>query len=93
MPIARIYEVFALVCPLCAGQMRIIAFIIDGAEVRKILEHIGVESGPPRITPARGPPLCDDSDAEVEDGADAEPKWDSSAQASPQYRVDRRINW
>ena len=31
MLIARIYEVFPLVCPLCAGQMRIIAFIVDGA--------------------------------------------------------------
>ena len=41
--IARIYEVFPLVCPICAGQMRLIAFITDGAEVCKILEHIGVD--------------------------------------------------
>ena len=25
--IARIYEVFALLCPMCGGQMRLIAFI------------------------------------------------------------------
>jgi ribosomal protein S27AE len=40
--IARIYEVFPLVCPICGGQMRIIAFIIHSADIRQILEHIGV---------------------------------------------------
>ena len=61
--IARIDEVLPLICPICAGQMRIIAFITDGAEVRKILEHIGADPQAPRITPARGPPLWDDCDA------------------------------
>jgi hypothetical protein len=42
--IARIYEVFPLVCPICGGQMRIIAFIIHSADIRQILEHIGVEA-------------------------------------------------
>jgi hypothetical protein len=37
---ARIYEVFPLLCPLCDGQMRIIAFITHGADIRYILEHI-----------------------------------------------------
>ena len=27
VPIARIYEVFPLVCPLCGGNMHIMAFI------------------------------------------------------------------
>ena len=40
--IARIYEVFPLLCPVCGGQMRLIAFITEGAQIRKILEHIGV---------------------------------------------------
>ena len=31
--IARIYEVFALVGPLCVGQLRLIAFIAEGVEV------------------------------------------------------------
>jgi len=30
--IARIYEVFPLVCPVCAGQMRIIAFFTEGQQ-------------------------------------------------------------
>ena len=33
--IAHIYEVFPLLHPMCGGQMRHIAFITDGAEVRK----------------------------------------------------------
>jgi len=28
--IARIYEVFPLLCPKCGGQMRLIAFITEG---------------------------------------------------------------
>ena len=46
--IARIYEVFPLLCPMCGGQMRLIAFITEGAQIRRVLEHIGVESEPPR---------------------------------------------
>ena len=55
--IARIYEVFPLLCPIGGGAMRIIAFITHNAEIRHILNHIGVESEPPHITPARGPAL------------------------------------
>jgi hypothetical protein len=31
---ARIYEVFPLLCPICGGQMRIIAFITHSADIR-----------------------------------------------------------
>ena len=62
--IARIYEVFPLLCPLCGGQMRITAFITHSADIRQILEHIGTDSEPPRVAPARGPPLWDDCDAQ-----------------------------
>ncbi len=55
--IARIVDVFQLICPNCGGQMRIIAFITFSADIQKILEHIGVAPQAPRITPARGPPL------------------------------------
>jgi hypothetical protein len=66
--IARIYEVFPLLCPKCGGQMRLIAFITEGVQIRKILDHIGVDSEPPHISPARGPPLWDDCDAQTDDG-------------------------
>ena len=91
--IARIYEVFPLLCPMCGGQMRLIAFITEGAEVRKILNHIGVDSEPPSIAPARGPPLWQDCDAQMGEGVQIEPDWDLAAQAAPDDEVDQRINW
>ncbi len=92
--IARIYEVFPLLCPLCGGQMRLIAFITEGTQIRRILDHIGVDSEPPHISPARGPPLWDDCDAQMDDGAQIEPAdWDLTAQPAPDYEVDQRINW
>lgn len=42
--IARIYEVFPLICPNCGGQMRIIAFITFSADIHRILDHIGTRS-------------------------------------------------
>jgi hypothetical protein len=54
--------------------MRIIAFITAGAEVKKIQGHLGVDSRPPRITPARGPPLWDQQD--VADTVDADEQAD-----------------
>ncbi len=91
--IARIYEVFPLLCPLCGGQMRIIAFITHRADIRQMLDHIGVQSEPPSIAPARGPPLWEDCDAQMGEGAQVEPDWDLAGQPAPDYEVDQRINW
>jgi len=91
--IARIYEVFPLLCPLCGGQMRLIAFITEGTQISRILEHIGVDSEPPRISPARGPPLWEDGDAPVGEGVEIEPDWDTAAQPAPDFDVDQRVNW
>jgi len=91
--IARIYEVFPLVCPLCGGQMRILAFITHSADIRHILDHIGVDSEPPHITPARGPPLWEDCDAQAGEGTQIGPDWDLAAQPAPDYEVDQRVNW
>jgi len=90
---ARICEVFPLVCPICGGQMRIIAFITHSADIRQILEHIGVDAEPPRITPARGPPLWDGCDAQMGDGVEVEPVWDEAAQVAPDDEVDQRVSW
>lgn len=91
--IARIYEVFPLVCPLCGGQMRILAFITHSADIRHILDHIGVDSEPPHITPARGPPLWEDCDAQAGEGTQIGPVWDLAGQPAPDYEVDQRVNW
>ncbi len=51
--IARICEVLPLLCPVSGGQMRLIASITHSADIRQILDHIGVGSEPPNIAPAR----------------------------------------
>jgi hypothetical protein len=95
--IARIYEVFPLVCPFCGGNMRILAFITEGVQIRRILEHIGVDALVPPIAPARGPPLWDACDAQGADGAGQgapiDPDWGESAQAAPDDAPDQRTDW
>ena len=91
--IARIYEVFPLLCPICGGQMRIIAFITHSADIRQILDHIGGESAPPHIAPARGPLLWDESDAQAGEGSQIRPDWDWAAQPTPDHEVDHCVNW
>jgi hypothetical protein len=84
--LARIYEVFPLVCPRCGGEMRIIAFITDAAAVREILTHIGEPKSPPRLMPARAPPLWEMQGANIAED-------DSQAQSAPEYEFDQRIAW
>ena len=91
--IARIYEVFPLLCPICAGPMRVIAFITHSADIRHILEHIGAETEPPRIAPARWPPLWDGCDVPMGDGVKVEPDGDEAAQPAPDFEVDQRFSW
>mgnify|MGYP002813751958 CR=1 FL=1 len=91
MLLARIYEAFPLLCPICHSPMRIIAFINDADTVNKILDHIGESTRPPRISPARGPPLWEAAAAAEQAGND--PQWDSSAQPAPQIEFDQRIAW
>ena len=43
--IARIYEVFPLLCPRCGGQMRLIAFVIEGTQIKKLRHGYFVEVG------------------------------------------------
>ena len=91
MLLARIYEALPLQCPICHSQMRIIAFINDASTVKKILDHIGESTRPPRIAPARGPPLWEAAAAAEQAGNDLQ--WDSSAQPAPEIEFDQRIAW
>ena len=56
------------------------------SDIRQILDHIGVESEPPHICPARGPPMRDDCDAQTGEGVAVEPDWDLAAQPAPRLR-------
>lgn len=44
--IARLYEVFPLLCPMCGGQMLPIAFITHSPDIGHILNHIGWSPNP-----------------------------------------------
>jgi len=85
--LARIYEVFPLVCPTCGGAMRILAFITDAPTVRAILTPLGVPTAPPPIPPARGPPRWEAADVEQ----DSPP--DPALQPAPAYEFDQRLTW
>jgi hypothetical protein len=93
--LARIYdrreslwdEVFPLCCTHCGADMRIIAFITDGPTVRDILAHLGEPTAPPRIAPARGPPLWEAVSAEHE------PPPDPALPPIPAFEFDQRIAW
>ena len=70
-----------------------IAFITHSAEIRQLLDHIGVASAPRRISPARGPPLWEDGDAQSGEAVQIEPDWDLAAQPAPDYEINQRVNW
>ncbi len=84
--LARIYEIFPLLCPKCGAGMRIIAFINEATAMRQIFAHPGEPTSPPRLAPARGPPLWEMPDA----GKD---RFDPQAQPTPDYEFDQRIAW
>jgi len=52
----RAFSIDVLTCPHCGGLRELIAFLTDGLVVRKILEHLGLPTEPPRLAPARAPP-------------------------------------
>jgi hypothetical protein len=72
--------------------MRLIAFITEGTQIRRILEHIGVDSHPSHISPARGPPLWDDCGAQSNDGGHFEPDWDLAAQARVRHQMTQVVD-
>ena len=91
MLLARIYEALPPSCPICHSQMRIIAFINDAGTVKKVLDHIGESTQPPRIAPARGPPLWEAAAAAEQ--AENDQQWDQAAQPEPEIGFDQRIAW
>ena len=90
MLLARIYAVFPLLCPLCHAAMRRIAFINAARTVRQILAHLGEATRPPRIAPARGPPLWAAATAAQ---AGNDPAWHHTAPTAPAVEFDQRSTW
>ena len=71
------HALLQLACPACGGDIRLIAFIIGPAPIRKILTYLGEPLEPPPLAPARGPPTNWSELAQAHDDRDA-------IQASPE---------
>ena len=52
----RVFEFDVLVCPRCAGRMKIVATLTEPSAVAAFLRSIDAPSDAPRFTPARPPP-------------------------------------
>ena len=73
--------------------MRLIGFVNEDAEIKKILDYIGESSTPPKISQARGSPFWDAGDAEQIEVFDNGPDWASEQQISPDVQFDQSVNW
>ena len=82
--IQKIYEVDTLVCPKCAGPMRVIAFIEQANVLRKILEHLGLWGSRHKPVPrANAPPVL-----HVAEDVDAYLPTSDDDMVDPSYPVD-----
>jgi hypothetical protein len=57
--IKRVFLEDVLSCPRCGGVMKLLAVIMDRQTVKKILDHCGLPSAPPRPRRARRRPQCE----------------------------------
>jgi len=48
----RVFDIDITLCPLCGGQLRVIADVTDPDLIRKILDHVNSRA-PPRLPPRR----------------------------------------
>ena len=66
--------------------MRLLAFVTEGAIIRRILTQIGEPTQAPMAKPPRGPP---DWDPEPEPGTD----WEGQISPESECEFDQRISW
>ena len=96
-PLELIDKIAALVPPPRANGHRYFGVLAPNARlwaavtVKKILEHIGESTQPPRIAPARGPPLWEMATAAEQ--ARNDPQWDQVAQPGPEVEFDQPVAW
>jgi len=88
MLIARIYEVFPLVCPQCGGELKIVAFLTEANPIQRILIYIGEPATPPRIAPAREP--SDWLEADIDQ---TYPNESEQAKPVPEYEFNQTVSW
>jgi hypothetical protein len=52
----RTFKVDVFCCPKCAGRRRVLAWLTEGAILRRILRHLHLPELPPPLAPARAAP-------------------------------------
>lgn len=57
--LARVFQIDIKTCPLCGGELKVIAAITDPPVIEQILQHLGLPTTPPPLSPARAPPQTD----------------------------------
>ena len=50
--LARVFQVDVTKCDACGGPMKVIAALTDPSAIRKYLDHVGLPSRAPPISPA-----------------------------------------
>ena len=49
----RVFQYDVTVCPSCGGEMKVIAALTEPGPIRKFLDHVGLPSRAPPLSPAR----------------------------------------
>lgn len=55
----RVFRIDVLHCTHCGGRRKLIAFITNPPDIRRILLHLKLPVDPPEVAPARPPPQLD----------------------------------
>jgi hypothetical protein len=91
MLLARIDEAFPLTCPQCGTGTRIVASVTEAAPVQRILNHSDEPTTPPRIAPARRPPLSEEDDSGITSLDEGRFTGDPLARPQPAHEIDQRV--
>lgn len=68
----RLFEVNAIKCASCGGEMKVVAAISDDVELERLMRHLGIEADFPKTKPARSPPVgWGGEDSQVDPEVDA----------------------
>ena len=83
--LARVLYLDALLCVKCGGKRKVLAFLTDPQVVKKILSHLGLETAPLPLAPARVGERelrlwpWDESETEVEAEASGRGSWEEDS--------------
>jgi Zn-finger nucleic acid-binding protein len=80
--VRKVFEVDAVLCAKCGGEMKLVAVILDDGELDRILAHQGWPVEFPKTKASRSPParvLSADEDGQLDPRAE---KWDGKDEPS-----------